>query len=131
MNTIYIGVDFHARQQTICYLTTETGELVTAALKHEPKTAVRTFYEQFSGQVIVGLEASGYSPWFEHYNKRSNVESVFHMLKSKFGQRLRSKSLTAQINEALCKVLCHNLCVVIQSVHELGIETDFTTEEAA
>src|SRR5919109_1655174 len=65
MNTIYIGVDFHARQQTICYLTTETGELVTAELKHEPKTAVRTFYEQFSGQVIVGLEASGYSPWFE------------------------------------------------------------------
>src|SRR4029453_19336177 len=65
MNTIYIGVDFHAQQQTICYLTTETGELVTAELKHEPKTAVRTFYEQFSGQVIVGLEASGYSPWFE------------------------------------------------------------------
>jgi len=54
MNRIYIGVDFHARQQTICYLTTETGELVTAALKHEPKTAVRAFYEQFSGQVIVG-----------------------------------------------------------------------------
>lgn len=47
------------------------------------------------------------------------------MIKSKFGQRLRSKSLTAQINEALCKVLCHNLCVVIQSVHELGIETNF------
>jgi hypothetical protein len=46
MNTIYIGVDFHARQQTICYLTTETGELVTAELKHEPKTGVRTFYEQ-------------------------------------------------------------------------------------
>ena len=65
MNTIYIGVDFHARQQTICYLTTETGELVTTALKHEPKTAVRSFYEQFSGPVIVGLEASGYSPWFE------------------------------------------------------------------
>jgi hypothetical protein len=36
MNRIYIGVDFHARQQTICYLTTETGELVTTALKHEP-----------------------------------------------------------------------------------------------
>ena len=42
MNTIYIGVDFHARQQTICYLTTETGELVTAELKHEPKTAVQS-----------------------------------------------------------------------------------------
>lgn len=56
-----------------------------------------------------------------HYHKRSNVETTFHMIKAKFGQRLRSKTMTAQINEALCKVLCHNLCVVIQSVHELGI----------
>jgi len=29
MEAIYIGVDFHARQQTICYLKTETGELVS------------------------------------------------------------------------------------------------------
>lgn len=50
------------------------------------------------------------------------------MIKSKFGQRLRSKSMTAQINEALCKVLCHILCVVIQSVHELGIAADFEAE---
>jgi len=65
-----------------------------------------------------------------HYHKRSNVETTFHMIKAKFGQRLRSKSMTAQINEALCKVLCHNLCVVIQSVHELGIEIAFTAEAA-
>src|SRR5215216_816006 len=63
--------------------------------------------------------------FLEHYHKRSNVETTFHMIKSKFGQRLRSRTHTAQINEALCKVLCHNLCVVIQSVHELGIETNF------
>jgi transposase len=62
-----------------------------------------------------------------HYHKRSNVETTFHMIKSKFGQRL----LTAQINEALCKVLCHNLGVVIQSQHELGIEANFSSEEAA
>jgi len=65
MDTIYIGVDFHARQQTICYLKTETGELVTCELKHQDKQVVRAFYAQFRGQVIVGLEASGYSPWFE------------------------------------------------------------------
>jgi transposase len=65
-----------------------------------------------------------------HYHKRSNVETTFHMIKAKFGQRLRSKTLTAQVNEALCKVLCHNLCVVIQSVHELGIEAAFVTEGA-
>jgi len=69
--------------------------------------------------------------FLSHYHKRSNVETTFHMIKAKFGQRLRSKTLTAQINEALCKVLCHNLCVVIQSVHELGIETHFSNEEAA
>ncbi len=69
--------------------------------------------------------------FLQHYHKRSNIETTFHMIKSKFGQRLRSRTLTAQVNEALCKVLCHNLCVVIQSVHELGIETAFGAESAA
>lgn len=65
MDRIYIGVDFHARQQTICYLKTETGELVFSELKHADKEQVRAFYAEFPGHVIVGLEASGYSPWFE------------------------------------------------------------------
>ncbi len=29
--------------------------------------------------------------FLQHYHKRSNVETTFHMIKSKFGQRLRSK----------------------------------------
>jgi transposase len=65
MDTIYIGVDFHARQQTICSLKTGDGEFVIDELKHHNKDEVRAFYSQFSGRVIVGLEASGYSPWFE------------------------------------------------------------------
>lgn len=69
--------------------------------------------------------------FLQHYHKRSNVETTFHMIKAKFGQRLRSRTLTAQVNEALCKVLCHNLCVVIQSVHELGIETNFEAAQLA
>ncbi len=40
--------------------------------------------------------------WFmQQYHKRSNVETTFHMIKSKFGDSLRSKTKTAQINEAL------------------------------
>jgi hypothetical protein len=74
MQTIYIGVDFHARQQTICYLTTETGELVTCELKHQDKEAVRAFYAAFRGRVIVGLEASGYSPWFERLREELGSE---------------------------------------------------------
>ena len=40
MSAIYIGVDFHARQQTVCYLKIETGELVVIELKHQNKGAV-------------------------------------------------------------------------------------------
>lgn len=64
----------------------------------------------------------------QHYHKRSNVETVFSMMKAKFGERLRSKTTVAQTNEVLCKVLSHNLCCVIQSIYELGIEPTFWTE---
>jgi transposase len=63
--------------------------------------------------------------FMRHYHKRSNVECTFSMLKRKFGERLRTKTTTAQHNEVLCKVLCHNLCCVIQSMYELGIEPNF------
>lgn len=63
--------------------------------------------------------------FLQHYHKRSNVESTFSMLKRKFGDSLRSKTDTAMINEALCKVLCHNLVVLIHEMHELGIEPIF------
>jgi hypothetical protein len=63
--------------------------------------------------------------YLAHYHKRSNVESTFSMIKAKFGDAVRSKMDTAMMNEALCKVLCHNLCCLIQSTHELGIETTF------
>ncbi|MDQ3815118.1 MAG: transposase [Armatimonadota bacterium] len=65
--------------------------------------------------------------FLEHYHMRSNVESTFSMVKAKFGDSLRSKDDTAQENEALCKILCHNICCVIQSMYELGIEPDFGT----
>ena len=64
---VYIGVDFHARKQTVSYLTTEDGEIQQIELEHE-KDYVRTFYEQFRGQkVIVGFESSGYAAWFEEF----------------------------------------------------------------
>lgn len=66
--------------------------------------------------------------FMQHYRKRSNVESAFSMIKAKFGERLRSKTKTAQINEVPCKLLCHNMCCVIQSMYELGVEPDFWKE---
>jgi transposase len=60
-----------------------------------------------------------------HYHQRSNVETTFHMIKSKFGSRVRAKTPTAQVNEVLAKVLCHNLCCIVSATFELGIEAKF------
>jgi len=65
-----------------------------------------------------------------HYHKRSNVESVFSMMKAKFGDSVRSKSDTAMVNEVLCKIICHNICCLIQESHELGIDTAFWAESS-
>jgi len=62
---VYIGVDFHARRQTVSYLTTEDGEIHQLELHHENKAEVRAFYGQFADEVIVGFETSGYAYWFE------------------------------------------------------------------
>ena len=61
-----------------------------------------------------------------HYHKRSNAESTMAMIKSKFGGAVKSKTADAQVNEVLCKVLAHNICVLIQSFYELGVESTFS-----
>jgi transposase len=63
--------------------------------------------------------------FLQHYHRRSLVESTFSMMKAKFGDALRSKTDTALVNELLCKVLCHNICVLIQSMYELGVPICF------
>lgn len=61
--TIYCGVDFHARQQTACYCDTADGAIQLAELDPQADD-VCGFYSRFMGEVIVGIEASGYSTWF-------------------------------------------------------------------
>jgi transposase len=68
--------------------------------------------------------------FLQHYHKRSNVESTFSMMKRKFGDSLRSKTDTAMVNETLCKILCHNLVVLIHEMYELGIEPMFARQMA-
>ncbi len=61
--TTYCGVDFHARQQTVCYCDSAGGGISLHELDHE-RDDVRGFYSAFAGEVVVGIEASGYSAWF-------------------------------------------------------------------
>lgn len=63
--------------------------------------------------------------FMRHYHLRSNVESVFSMMKRKQSLYLRSRNDIAQVNEVLCKVLVHNICVLIQEMFESGITIDF------
>lgn len=65
------------------------------------------------------------------YHKRSNVETTFSMIKAKFGASVRSKTPAAQMNEVLCKIVCHNLTVLIHSMYDLEVEPIFWAESKA
>ena len=59
----YIGCDFHPSFQQIAMLDKETGELVERRLLHTEEA--RVFYAELQGPVVVGIEASGNTHWFE------------------------------------------------------------------
>ncbi len=63
--------------------------------------------------------------FLEHYHKRSTVETVFYTIKTRFGRRMRSRTSTAQVNETMAKVLCHNLCSLIRAAYELDVQPVF------
>lgn len=60
------------------------------------------------------------------YHARSNAESTFSAMKRKFRPTLRSKTATAQRNELLLTVLCHNIVCLIHEMNESGAPVAFT-----
>jgi Transposase len=58
-----VGVDLHAKQQSIATLDTETGEFTENIIRHEGN-AVGEFYAALEGRVVVGVEATGSMQWF-------------------------------------------------------------------
>lgn len=60
--------------------------------------------------------------FMEHYHLRSNVESTFMAIKSKFGDCLKNKNIVSQTNELLCKLIAYNISVLISAMYELKIE---------
>ncbi len=106
---------------------TEAGATPFIALKtnSQPQTTSKVWNDMYYYFQLKREE------FLEHYHKRSNVETTFHMIKTKFGDSLRSKTDRALVNESLLKILCHNLVVLIHEAHELGIEPIFWTETPA
>lgn len=87
--TVYIGVDIHARQQTVSYVDTEDGILEQQELHHE-RDDIRGFYSQFKGEVIIGIEACGYTNWFEEL-----MEDLGHKLAGRRCGRDQATGATA------------------------------------
>ena len=59
-----IGCDLHSRYQVIAMVETDTGEMVTRRLEHESGEA-RAFYTTLPKPSLIGMEATGYTQWFE------------------------------------------------------------------
>ena len=74
--TLYIGVDIHARQQTLSYLDTSDGTTGVVELSHE-RDDIKQYYSQFQGDVIIGTKLvatrtgarSGLRGWATQLNK--------------------------------------------------------------
>ncbi len=66
--------------------------------------------------------------FYEHYHKRSNVETTFAMIKQKFSGQLMTKNWQANTNEILGKCICHNIYCLIKAYYLLNVEKTISTE---
>jgi hypothetical protein len=66
-----------------------------------------------------------------HYHRRSNVETVFSMIKRCLGPSVSSRNPTARINEVLVKCLVHNLRCLVKAIFVSGLAVTFWPELAS
>src|SRR5262249_28618956 len=68
--------------------------------------------------------------FLRRYHQRSNAESTFSAVERKFGDSVKAKNDRAMINETLAKVVAHNLCCLIQTMEEFGVDPTFGCKSA-
>jgi transposase len=115
----------------VCADNQYSSERNLQAIASQGATAYTTFRSNATGGVG-GLYAKAFhlfslhrDEFMAHYHKRSNIESANSMIKRKTGDAVRSKTDLAMKNKALCKILAHNVCCLIQAMHEFGVRPDF------
>ena len=99
----FAAIEGHGAKPFIAFKSNTTGE-------RSP------MFKRLYGYFLLNEES-----WKAEYHRRSNVETTFSMVKGKFGDSVRAKSESGQINEILFKFLCHNICTLIRSMHLLGV----------
>lgn len=100
------------------------GAMPYIPFKSNSTGAVGGLYEKMFHYYSLHEEA-----FLKHYHQRSKVETTFSMIKRKFGDSVRNRLDTAMKNEVYAKIICHNLCCLIQSHYELGIQAEFWPNE--
>lgn len=89
-----VGCDLHTRYQQIAMLDEETGELIERRLDHATGEAME-FYRHLSGPVRVGIEATGYTRWFERL-----MAELGHELWVGDAARIRASAVRKQKTDA-------------------------------
>lgn len=99
------------------------GMLPVIPFKHNAKLAKETDAPLWNEMFL--FFKNNQKKFAEKYHRRSNVETVFSMIKVRLGEFLKCKTYTAQRNELLMKFICHNICCLIQEMYENDVKVDF------
>jgi transposase len=105
-----IGVDYHPSFQQIAFLDQETGECGEQRLNHSDGEAEKFYRElkQRGVSVLVGLEATGYSRWFERLLAELGIEVWIGNAAEIKTKRVRKQKTDRQDAKLLLKLLLEN-----------------------
>jgi transposase len=105
-----IGVDYHPSDQYIALVDTETGESGERRLNHGDGEAEK-FYRDLSLRGVsarVGMEATGYSRWFERLLAELGIEVWIGDAAKINAKRVRKQKTDRQDAQLLLKLLLEN-----------------------
>ena len=105
-----IGVDYHPSFQQIAFLDQETGECGERRLNHSDGEAEKFYRElpQRGISVRVGLEATGYSRWFERLLAELGIEVWIGDAAEIKTKRVRKQKTDREDAKLLLKLLLEN-----------------------
>jgi transposase len=105
-----IGVDYHPSFQQIAFLDQETGECGEQRLNHSDGEAEKFYRDlkQRGVSVRVGLEATGYSRWFERLLAELGIEVWIGNAAEIKTKRVRKQKTDRQDAQLLLRLLLEN-----------------------
>ena len=107
---VIIGADYHPSDQYIAFEDTETGESSERRLKHSDGEAEK-FYRELAAtgvSIRVGMEATGYSRWFERLLAELGIEVWIGDVAEIKAKRVRKQKTDRNDAQLLLKLLLEN-----------------------